>query len=53
MPANARAGIVDVRQRGLDAARERLVVELLSQMPEGGDDRDFERVRDFGRDIDL
>jgi len=27
--------------------------ELLSQMPEGGDDRDFERARDFGRDIDL
>ena len=27
--------------------------ELLSQMPEGGDDSDFERIRDFGRDIDL
>lgn len=27
--------------------------EFLSQMPEGGDDSDFERIEDFGRDIDL
>lgn len=27
--------------------------ELLSQMPDGGDDSDFERNDDLGREIDL
>lgn len=27
--------------------------ELLSQMPDVGEDSDFERVPDFGRDVDL
>jgi len=27
--------------------------DLLSQMPEGGDDSDFERADDLGREIDL
>ena len=27
--------------------------ELLSQMPDSGDDRDFERTDDQGREIDL
>ena len=27
--------------------------ELLSQMPDVGEDSDFERVKDYGRDVDL
>ena len=52
-PLTIRSAKVSVRE-ALKPERQRPSLKrLIEEMPDGGDDSDFERVRDFGRDIEF
>ena len=42
-----------LREALLPSARKKSLKELLLEMPDVGEDADFERIPDYGRDVDL
>ncbi len=42
-----------LRQALLPPKKGQTLKDVLLSMPEVGDDSDFERIRDFGREVDL